>query len=112
VSLRAQDDNEFALLRRHLEQVVAHGGAIRSQLAGEALQTYRLYRAEAQDTEAYPDVASEADVWPLITPTTWHFELGNAGFKSRVIIDFGWPNPHALVAYLADTALYLLDVQG
>src|SRR5262249_11378742 len=64
----------------------------------------------------YENITSLDHIWPLIKPQKWIFGLGSLGrnleFKSRVIIDFGWPNPHDLVAYLADTELLLLHVEG
>ena len=112
IFINAQDENAFAALRRHLEQVIGHCGAIRSEIASEALETYRMYQDAERDTQFYEDITSQDAIWPLIKPLKWHFELGNRDYKSRVIIDFGWPNDHYLVAHLADAELYHLDVQG
>ena len=115
ISVRAQDESEFAVFRTHLERVVSNCGTIRAQIASEALETYRLYQAEER-SEAYENITSLDHIWPLIKPQKWIFGLGSLGrnleFKSRVIIDFGWPNPHDLVAYLTDTELLLLHVEG
>ena len=112
ISIKARDESEFAELRTHLERVVANSGSIRSEIASEALKTYQLYQEEEGDTNAYADITSQDGIWPLIRPLQWDFEPDKKHFKSRVVIDFGWPNPHDLVAYLADTELYLLDVEG
>jgi len=39
ISINAQDENEFAVLRSHLEQIIAHCGSIRSEIASAALET-------------------------------------------------------------------------
>src|SRR5262245_17586096 len=39
ISIRTQDESEFAVVRRHLEQVIAHCESIRSEIASEALET-------------------------------------------------------------------------
>ncbi len=112
VSLRARDEKEFEFCREHLEQVIENCASIRSQIASQALETYHLYQAEEGDREPYAEITSEEGVWPLIKPEAWFFQPGQKDFKSRVVIDFDWPNPHCLVAYLADTGLHLLDVDG
>jgi hypothetical protein len=100
------------------------------------LETYQFYQAEErreaytgydrppdllnikaeERSEAYESITSQDHIWPLIKPQEWIFELGSEGkSKSRVIIDFGWSNDqndHYLVAYLADTELYHLNVEG
>jgi len=115
ISIRAQDESEFAVFRAHLERVVSNCRTIRAQIASDALETYQLYQAEER-SQAYENITSLDHIWPLIKPQKWIFGLGSLGrnleFKSRVIIDFGWPNPHDLVAYLADTELLLLHVEG
>ena len=119
ISIRAQDESEFAVFRTHLERVVSNCGSIRAQIASEALVTYQFYQAEER-SEAYENITSQDDIWALIKPQEWIFKLGSLGltlgskgeFKSRVVIDFGWPNDHYLVAYLADTELCHLEVEG
>jgi hypothetical protein len=114
ISIMAQNEEEFAGLRNHLGQVTAHCESIRSQIANEALETYKFYKEESEaagDTATYSEITSRDRIWPLVKPLKWIFESGKE-FKSRVVIDFGWPNDHYLVAYLADTELYHLDVQG
>jgi len=137
ISIRAQDESEFAVFRRHLEQVIAHCESIRSEIASEALETCQFYQAEERreaytgydrlpdlsNIKAYENITSQDHIWPLIKPQEWIFELGSLGaslgskgeYKSRVVIDFGWPNDqndHYLVAYLADTELCHLEVDG
>ena len=115
ISIRAQHESEFAVFRTHLERVVSSCKTIRDQIASDALETYQFYQAEERN-KAYENITSQDDIWPLIKPEEWVFAPGSLGrnlaFKSRVIIDFGWPNPHDLVAYLADTELLLLHVEG
>jgi hypothetical protein len=115
ISIRAHDENEFAVFRTHLEHVVSSCKTIRDQIASDALETYQFYQAEER-SKAYDNITSQDYIWPLIKPQKWIFQLGRLGrnleFKSRVIIDFGWPNEHDLVAYLADTELLLLHVEG
>jgi len=136
ISVRVQDESEFAVFRTHLERVVSNCGTIRAQIASEALETYQFYQAEErreaytgydrppdllnikaeERREGYENITSQDHVWPLIKPQAWTFELGSEGkSKSRVTIDFGWSNDqndHYLVAYLADTELYHLNVEG
>jgi len=112
ISVKARDELELTALRRHLVQVDAHAERIRLQIAHEAFETYRLYREEEGAAKAYADITSADAIWPLIKPLTWYFALGSSHYKSCVEIDFGWPNPHFLVAKLDDTELYVLEVQG
>jgi len=115
ITIRARDESEFAVFRTHLERVVRSCTTIRAQIASEAFETYQLYQAEER-SKAYENIISQDYIWPLIKPQKWIFQTGSLGrnleFKSRVIIDFGWPNEHELVAYLADTELVLLHVEG
>jgi hypothetical protein len=71
-----------------------------------------MYKEAEGDTKPYENITSEDDVWPLLKPREWEFETNTIEYTSQVIIDFGWPNPHFLVAYLTDTELYVLDVDG
>jgi hypothetical protein len=112
ISVKARDEVELTTLRRHLAQIVAHAEQIRSQIAHEAFETYRLYREEEGEAKAYADITLPDAIWPLIKPVKWEFALGSSHHKSRVEIKFGWPNPHYLGAYLDDTALYALEVEG
>jgi hypothetical protein len=112
ISIRARDEKEFEVCRGHLEQVISNSATIRSHIASQALETYHMYQAEEGDKEPYAEIISEEGIWPLIKPQEWLFQPGQKEFTSQVVIDFGWPNPHYLVAYLADTDLYLLDVDG
>ena len=112
IIIEAQDENEFAVFRRHLEQVTVHCESIRSEIASAALETYRMYQDAEKDRETYEDISSRNGIWPLVKPLKWYFSLGEKEYKSRVVIDFGWPNDHYLVAYLADTELYLLNAEG
>jgi hypothetical protein len=79
------------------------------------LETYQLYQA-GELSEAHENITSQDYIGPLTKPQKWIFELGRLGknleIKSRVIIDFGWPNELDLVAYFADTELALLHVEG
>jgi len=112
ISIGASDEHEFSVCRGHLERVAANCDSIRSQIACEALKTYQMYREAEGDAVPYADIHSQDRIWPLLKPREWRFEPGGHEFKSRVIIDFGWPNDHGLTAYLTDTELYQLAVEG
>jgi hypothetical protein len=112
VSVKARDQKEFEVCRWHFGQVISNSASIRSQIASEALETYHFYQKAEGDKKVYAEISSEEGIWPLIKPQEWLFCPGQKEFTSQVVIDFGWPNPHYLVAYLADTELYQLDVNG
>lgn len=112
ISIKASDEDQLALFRRHLAQVVAHADTLRAQIASEALATYQAYQEAEGDTEPYETIATPEEIWPLIRPREWRFEITAVEYTSHVVLDFGWPNPHFLVAYLADAELYQLDVAG
>lgn len=113
VAVKARNEDEFSVYRRHFEQVLANSESIRAQISSEAFRTYQMYKNAEGSSAPYPDIVAEEDIWPLMKPQEWRFESGG-GFecKSHVIIDFGWPNPHFLVAYLTNTELYQLEVAG
>ncbi len=106
------DEDDWTARRVHFQQVESHAETIRKQIEEQAFETFKAYEREEGDRLDYPYVQSPQGMWALLKPVEWSFVPPSKHFKSQVILECGWPNPHWLVGYLDDAELYLLDVQG
>jgi hypothetical protein len=112
VWILAADEHEWTEHRGHFQQVESHADIIRKQIEAEAFETFKVYEGEEGDRFDYPQIQSPGAMWSLLKPIEWTFVRTNKNFKSRVLLECSWPNPHDLVAYLDDSELYHLNVEG
>ena len=92
---------------------------VKRQIASESFKIYEHYVACDRklgncdaDYANFPVATSEADIWNLLTPFGLTFTLDKLEYDLILWLDVAWPNPHYFVAYLKNSVLYLLDVDG
>ena len=112
IVLQTKQEEALNAFRAHCQHVGELAEEIRRDIAAEALKTYQLYAKEDDTDGPYPRLSSANEAWDLINPCQWHFIHDAGEFQSRLDLEFAWPNPHSLGAYLGAEGLIHLEVQG
>jgi hypothetical protein len=90
------------------------------QIADEAFQTYEMYVEEDRragnfcddDYAQHPAVHSIRDTWRVLKPLGLTITSDSKEHDAMIWLDVDWPNPHYFVAYIKNSNLYVLDVDG